>query len=231
MTRRARTAPYVARQRPMKTLGRNQRKEVSQVVKREQNRSAEKKVFQQPVYTTNLVASVSNLTPISITPSLLNQGVQDGERVGRKLQPVELNFTYRLGVDLNASAPEYETVRIILFQFQDDMTITPPSCTDILESFLVTNFGVDGIMSAYQHPKLRGFNILLDKLHVIGKQSVNGIIKHKKYTTKDLRPIKFDAGAGTRGKGHFYLIALTDNNNVSGGTVFGYNFTMRYTDM
>lgn len=233
MPRGGRTQPYVSRKRPMKTLGKNQRKEVTQVVKRQQNRNADKKVLAISLYDSSLVSSVSNLSVITLTAGNINQGVQDAERVGRKLQPVEVNFTYRFGADQDAAAPTYETVRVILFQFQDDVTINPPAMLDILESFNLPNFGVDGIISAYQHPKLRPFNILLDKRHVINRSANCGVIKHKKFTGKSLRPIYFNAPAGTLGKGHFYLIALTDDNNVAalGGTRFGYNFTIRYTDM
>lgn len=134
-------------------------------------------------------------------------GQTDSSRIGDKLTMRAFQFKLQFGI-----ADTYNMLRVILFQWYPNTTLSPPAGNDILIGTLglLTSF-----MSMYTHDYLNQFHILYDKMMYVdsARNHQQTIVKkiNLKYAKK---VINFTAGS-IEGSNHLYLLLVSDSTAAS----------------
>lgn len=182
--------------------------------KRVVNRMAEKKWYTS--HTAVDISQTGNIDWLSQIP----QGDTDLTRDGDQCRLTSLSFKGNL---IAASTDGTNTVRIIIFKWNDNNIVSAPDLDDIL-----TATGTGEVpLGMYQQDNVRSkrFNILYDKLYSLDDFHPQTIINTK---IKMRSPINFNGG-GTTGRGHIYLLYVS-NSNATPHPTLNYAFKFVFTD-
>jgi hypothetical protein len=142
------------------------------------------------------VNSTGSLTKLSTIP----QGTSDSNRIGDQVEVFKVSI---IGCATNSSADLTNTIRLILFRWeQDDSSAAPAAVTDILQTA--------SPYSPYNRDNLRArkFIVLYDKVLATGLQGPS-IAKFEKDINVNFK-IKFQGSANT-GTSHVYAAQVSDS--------------------
>lgn len=172
----------------------------------------------------NFIFTLGTTTmPIRLTA--LSQGVTDSDRIGDKVNLDYYSARITLVGDNGTSAPFYQRVRTIIFQwFPDDGASAPTAAT-------IINGGTSHIFGYYNTNQTSNFKVLYDKKQVMSNEPANPSFENVQEINirkSEVKPIKF-AGTVTNASNHLYLLIMTNNGSVDPVTGV-FNGRMRYAD-
>lgn len=150
------------------------------------------------------------------------QGVSHVQRVGDALFRKDMDILYSITVGatgLIAAADQYNTVRVLIFEWLEDDGLVAPTVANVLDTGLVTI----KTLAQYNWDTKHLYRILYDRQHVVFNQPVwngaaiqwahgeDGTFATPSPITIGLNGrIDFDADA-TVGKGHVYALLISDS--------------------
>lgn len=110
----------------------------------------------------------TSVTTAGVTAKLSSvaQGASQNQRVGDQLLAKQLQFMYTITVGatgLIAAADQYNTVRVIIFEWHQDDGLAAPTVANILD----TGLSVTKTISAYNWDTNHDYRILYDQSHVV----------------------------------------------------------------
>jgi len=165
-------------------------------------------------FTVSTAGSVAKLTTVT-------QGATQVTRVGDRLRKRQLDFKYQLqvgAVGLIAAADQYNTVRVIVFQWLMDDGLAAPVVANIL-----TTTPTNKSLAMYNFDTDHDYKILYDRTHVLYNTPVwngaavqwahgdGGSFVNEKVVSLQLKgEIEFDAGSAF-GTGHLYALFISDS--------------------
>lgn len=159
--------------------------------------------------------------------STVGQGDTASQRSGNTISPT----SWRCNISFNfnpASTQQWDVVRIIAFQWMEEVAGHAPTVDDVLQgSATGTPYGV---LAVYSQTQKNNYRILYDKLRIIDYGSNrSGLVKinipgHK------LKNVHFSGGSDAQG--HIYLLMLAQQSSgaVNNNIQFNYSSVMRFTD-
>lgn len=188
-------------------------------IRREVMRMAESKYIQ-----TDCAASIST-SGVFLPIALINQGDYSTDRVGNKVHPT--SWAIRGSI---TCADNFNYIRMVLVQWNDDNLLNPPLITNIFE---VTS-GNSPLYSTFNRQQLGNqYRVLLDKLVRVTANAANPelnasrIVKFKGY--KGLKEMTFQ-GNNTTGFGQIYLLLISDSTLPSHPSFEGFS-VVNYKDL
>jgi hypothetical protein len=165
-------------------------------------------------FTVSTAGSVLKLTTVT-------QGATQVTRVGDRLKKKLLSFKYSIQVGatgLIAAADQYNTVRVIIFQWHMDDGLAAPVVANIL-----TSTPTNKSLAMYNYDTDHDYKILYDRSHVVYNTPIwngaavqwnhgdGGTFCNDKVQNIALKgDIEFDAGSSF-GTGHLYALFISDS--------------------
>lgn len=142
-----------------------------------------------------------------------SQGDRDSDRIGDKIRIDSFHLRmimYPPNLSLNK---ESNFVRVIVFQWYQDTTVTVPVTTDILS---IPNPSVGYVIAHYRHDGIgTKFSILFDKVYTMTNNEDGGqysqIYINKRISLKYAkRHVQFVSG-GLNGMNHLFMLCISDS--------------------
>ena len=188
-------------------------------IRREVMRMAEPKYIQ-----TDCATSISS-SGVFLSVALINQGDYSTDRVGNKVHPTSWSIRGSI-----TCADNFNYVRMVLLQWNDDNLLNPPLITQVFEN----TSGTSCLYSTFNRQQLGNqFRVLCDKLVRVTANAANPelnasrIVKFKGY--KGLREMTFQ-GSATTGSGQIYLLLISDSTLPSHPSFEGFS-VINYKDL
>jgi len=168
------------------------------------------------------------------------QGIQDQQRIGDMLMRKQLNMSYTITVGatgLIAAADQFNTVRVIVFEWKEDDGLTTPVVANIIDTSVSTAKTLSPINYDVKHD----FKVLYDKSHVVfntpvwngaavtWSHGVGGTFATQSPIVMQLKgKIEFDANSAN-GVGHLFVLTISDSAFTPNPTC-EFVSQLRYTD-
>lgn len=165
-------------------------------------------------FTVSTAGSVAKLTTVT-------QGATQVTRVGDRLKKKRLDFKYSIQVGatgLIAAADQYNTVRVIIFEWHMDDGLAAPVVANVL-----TTTPTNKSLAMYNYDTDHDYRILYDRSHVVYNTPIwngaavqwnhgpDGTFCNERVQTLELKgDIEFDAGSSF-GTGHLYALFISDS--------------------
>jgi len=162
--------------------------------------------------TTSNVAVLSSLSNIA-------QGVNDDQRIGNVVQPIEMKVRLDLII-----ADSTNIIRFVIFRWKDADT-TAPVAGDIFSNGL--SGGVD-TSSFYNDETKDKYRILYDRTFV-GSNTADSIRQFTQFKLRLGTKIRYTSNAVTTGTNKYYQLNMSDSAAVTHPTLI-WNTETRYSD-
>jgi len=220
-----------------KSLGKNQKKEVINIIKGQMKEIVEYKTFRTSTASTSFEAGVPIIDCITEVP----QGTLDSDRVGDTITLKRCRIRLLVRMPLLSSAadqPPYSLARVMVVQYKDaDMT---PALSALLANSSANSGGGPGTYSARNIDYLNNYNILYDRTVTLEVGVTNAsnyaptgktchfmnIDVPMKYAKKK---IQFQA-ASTNHTNGLWIFVTSDNDLGVVSPVCYYGSEVQYTD-
>lgn len=188
------------------------KQQLSRQIRKEVLKLAEPKYVQ-----TNLASSISNSGVILPLASIV-QGDYSTDRAGNKVLPT--SWSIRGNV---TGSDNFNYVRLVVFQWNDDNLVTTPQITELFEN----TSGTGSLYSTFNRQNLGvQYRVLADKLLRVSHNNMNPdinksrIIKLKGY--KYLKEMTFQ-GAAVTGFGQIYICMISDSSVLTHPSFEGFS--------
>ncbi len=179
-----------------------------------------------------VVASAGTITP---TINIIVQGIDESQRIGRKVTITKIMWRYFINlkeIPSEATPAAPDTVRVILY-WDKQCNKATATVTDILETATIRSFN---------NLSNKGrFNILMDRMHTLNYLTLTGDQDQDAFSSALVRetfsfykscsiPIEYNAALGA-------ITEITTNNlgvlliSEAGTAVFNSDFRLRFTDV
>lgn len=176
-----------------KQLNRAEKKEVRDIARKAIKNMAEIHFHASDYY--NTVSTSGYVQDLSI---ITQTSTGDQNRIGDSITLTSMEVRYDWEV-----ADTTNRVRLILFRWNDDGA---PGVNDIL----LNTVSVPRCYASYNKDSRSKFNILYDKVMVVGQGSGTDNVKYREFKRKLTGKINYSSG-GTSGVKHVYLMAISDS--------------------
>lgn len=172
------------------------------------------------LFTTGVVnvATTGTLTKLTVIAQAVGQSARIGDQV--RLKSMQVRYSITVGAPgLLAAADQFNTVRLIVFKWKIDDSVTVPTASDILNTTTTTNLAI----APHSWDTKEKYDILYDSAHVVFNSPIwNGAAvtwQHgvggtyatpREIQLRNLGLIDFTA-ATTSGVGQIYSLLLSDS--------------------
>lgn len=218
--------PYRRKGAP-KTTTRKSRSHKSYPYRTNLKQQIRKEVFKlaEPKYIqTDLSTSISN-SGTFLACALINQGDYSTDRVGNKVIPT--SWTIRGSI---VGADNFNFVRMVVLQWNDDNLLNPPLLTQVFEN----TSGNSSLYSTFNRQQIgTQYRVLSDKLFRVSANTANPdinstrLVKSKGW--KGLKEMTFQ-GSATTGAGQIYVLLISDSSLPSHPSFEGFSI-INYRDL